>query len=95
MAIGYKDFFPTVLKKGFLSSEYEELPATIVRANNWIAKAGARVINVETVVLPNVTKVEEASQVGLRTSGEIGSYWYQVVRVWYEVETPPTNDNGD
>jgi len=37
-----------------------------------------------------VTKVEEASQVGLRTSGEIGSYWYQVVRVWYEVETPPT-----
>jgi hypothetical protein len=66
------------------------LPATIVRANQWIAESAVRVINVETVVLPNVRQVEDASEVGIRTSGGMSSYWYQVVRVWYEVETPPS-----
>jgi hypothetical protein len=27
----------------------------------------------------------DASQVGIRTSGEMSSHWYQIVRVWYEV----------
>ena len=84
MSIAYKDFFPTVLKSGFFSTEHEALPATVSRAGQWIRGAGVRVINVETVVLPNIKTAEEASNVGIRTSGELGSHWYQVVRVWYE-----------
>jgi hypothetical protein len=89
MVIGYKDFFPAVLKSGFFSTEHETLATTVVRANDWIAESGARVINVETVVLPNVEQEEDASEVGIRTSGEFSSYWYQVVRVWYAIENPP------
>jgi hypothetical protein len=84
MTIAYKDFLPAVLKSGFFSTEHETLPAAIARANDWIRQSGVRVINVETVVLPNVRAVEDASQVGIRTSGELSSYWFQVVRVWYE-----------
>ena len=89
MSVGYKDFFPTILKSGYFSTEYETLSATLDRANHWITESGIRIINVETVVLPNVQKVEDASQVGLRTSGEMSSYWRQILRVWYEAP-PPT-----
>jgi hypothetical protein len=84
MPIGYRDFFPEVLKRGFFSNVQEAVPDTVVRANAWIAESGVRVINVETVVLPNIDKAEDASEVGIRTSGDMSSYWYQVVRVWYE-----------
>ena len=86
--IGYQDFFPAVVKRGMLSTQYEALPAAVLRANEWIDRTGVRVINVETVVLPNVREAENASQTAIRTSGEMSSYWYQVVRVWYEPEPP-------
>jgi hypothetical protein len=86
--IGYKDFFPEVLESGFFSTKHETLAATVARANGWIAQSGVRVLNVETVVLPNVKDAKDASEVGIRTSGEMSSYWYQVVRVWYEGEAP-------
>jgi len=89
MIIGYKDFLPAVLKSGFFSTAHESLQVAVVRANEWIAAAGVKVIGVETIVLPNLAEVDDASQVGIRTSGELSSYWYQVVRVWYETETPP------
>ena len=85
MPLSYKDFFPAVLKSGFFSTEHEALSATVARASEWVSGVGVRVINVETVVLPNIRKVEDASQVGIRTSGEMSSHWYQIVRVWYEV----------
>jgi hypothetical protein len=89
MAIGYKDFFPTMLKSGFFSNDYEPLSATVARANLWLRESAVRVLNVETVVLPNVKNEEKASEVGIRTSGEMSSYWFQIVRVWYETEEPP------
>jgi hypothetical protein len=88
MVIGYKDFFPAVVKSGFFSTEHEELPSTVARANDWIAQSRVRLINVETVVLPNVRQEEDASQVGICTSGDLSSYWFQVVRIWYEVGEP-------
>ena len=53
-----------------------------------VAETGVRVINLETVVLPNLSSVDDASKVGIRTSGDMSSYWYQIVRVWYENPTP-------
>ena len=85
MPLSYQDFFPVVLKSGFFSTEHETLAATVARANDWLEQSGVKVIHVETVVLPNIECVEDASKVGIRTSGEIGSHWYQVVRVWYEI----------
>ncbi|EEF58608.1 hypothetical protein [Pedosphaera parvula] len=69
MGIGYQDFFPEVVNSGFFTKEFEELTATVTLANQWISSSGVRVINVETIVLPNTQNVK----------------WYQVVRIWHEV----------
>jgi len=87
MAIAFKDFFPTVLKSGFLSSEFESFAAVVQRANEWIATSGVQVLNVETLVLPNVGSEAATQQTNIRTSGEMSSYWRQILRVWYEA--PP------
>ena len=87
MAIAFKDFFPTVLRSGFLSSDFEPFPTVVNRANEWIAQSGVQVLNVETLVLPNVSNETEAQQTNIRTSGEVSSYWRQILRVWYEA--PP------
>ena len=87
MAIAFHDFFPQVTRSGFLSSEYESFAQVVNRANDWMAISGVRVVNVETLVLPNVNSNEEAQQTNIRTSGEMSSYWRQFVRVWYEA--PP------
>lgn len=88
MAIAFKDFFPQVTRSGFLSSEYESFNVVVARANDWMASSGVRVINLETIVLPNVNTAEEALQTNIRTSGEMSSYWRQFLRVWYEA--PPS-----
>jgi len=88
MAVVFKDFFPQVTRSGFLSSEYESFDQVVARANQWMSGAGVRVLNVETVVLPNVGTELEALQTNIRTSGEMSSYWRQMVRVWYEA--PPS-----
>lgn len=87
MAVAFKDFFPTVLRSGFLSSDYEAFPAVVARANEWIIQSGVQVLTVETLVLPNVSNEDEAQQTNIRTSGEMSSYWRQILRVWHEA--PP------
>ena len=89
MSFKYKDFFPEVLSSGFFSTQHESLTATVARANQWVMAYKVRVINLETVVLPNIKSVEDAGEAGIRTSGEVSSHWYQVVRVWYDIEPPP------
>lgn len=89
MAIAFRDFFPQVTRKGFVANEYESFQQVVNRANAWIAKSGVQVLNVETVVLPNVSNEAEAAQTNIRTSGEMSSYWRQILRVWHEA--PPTD----
>ena len=87
MAIAFKDFFPTVQRAGFLSSDYEPFSAVVDRANEWITASGVQVLNVESLVLPNVSNEAGAQLTNIRTSGEVSSYWRQILRVWYEA--PP------
>jgi hypothetical protein len=88
MAVAFKDFFPQVTRSGFLSSDYESFQQVVDRANDWIAQSGVQVLIVETVVLPNVETEADAQRTNIRTSGEISSYWRQIVRVWHEAPPP-------
>jgi hypothetical protein len=83
MNLAFQDFVPALLKPGFFTNEYESLVQTVDRANQWIAEANVEVINVETVQIPNITKNEDSIQNAARTSGDMSSFWFQVVRVWY------------
>ncbi|MBN4071945.1 hypothetical protein JYT83_00855 [bacterium AH-315-F18] len=86
--INFRDFSPKGrVETSFLSHEIivESLKVPLDRANNWIAMDDIDVINVETVVLPNIYSDQESGTMdtNLRTSGEVSSYWHQFVRVWY------------
>jgi hypothetical protein len=61
----------------------------VARANEWIRDSGVTVLNVETVVLPNLQDVKDTSQV-INTGRQMGSYLFQVLRVWYNCDKPKT-----
>ena len=69
---------------GFFRAEtYEELADALGRANAWIAQEAVEVINVETVVLPNMRSEDGPEDIEIRTSADISSYWNQFIRVWF------------
>jgi hypothetical protein len=85
--IRYQDFAPQMLSPpGFLShATYEPLQVAVDAANAWIKEHSIHVLNIETVLLPNIwSRYEEGtSDPALGTSGESPSQWHQVVRIWY------------
>ena len=84
--IDFIDFVPEFTEEGlFCKSTFEGIRAALTNANKWIEKNNIDVINVETVVLPNIhRKHEDGSEDGsLRTLGKSGSDWHQFIRVWY------------
>ena len=86
--IGFMDFAPRMVRPGalFRLAEYEALQQAVAAANQWVRHYGVSVLNVETVVLPNIYRSGEQGSADphLVTSGEMRSEWFQVVRVWYE-----------
>jgi hypothetical protein len=90
--IVFKDFVPKItVPAGILSPpRIESFNATVQEMNAWIVANSIRVVNVETVVLPNIHSAHEegSHDTSLRTSGDLSSTWHQFIRVWCEV-TPP------
>lgn len=82
MIIQYKDFSPSAVEHKVFSTEYESFSEVVAHANEWIRDSGATVLNVETVVLPNLQEVKDTSQ-AVTIMKHSGSYMFQVVRVWY------------
>lgn len=86
--IRFKDFVPKMLAAPglFKAGEYESFDEALTAANRWIKEYDINVINVETVVLPNIwSRWEEGTtDVALGTSGEMPSHWHQFIRCWYQ-----------
>ena len=84
-----KDFGPEILEKSpWFSSKQDKVDdfnTLLAKANIWIEKSEVNVMNIETVVLPNMlSQYEEGSRdTDLRTSAADVDDWYQVIRVWY------------
>ena len=85
--IEFKDFVPKMIAapKLFKAGEYESLESALAAANDWIEKETIQVLNLETVVLPNIwNRFEDGTtDVALGTSGEMPSHWHQFIRCWY------------
>lgn len=90
--LAFKDFVPKQLRPPHLGlsvsaiqGEYETLSAALAAANRWLEQEGARVLNVETVVLPNLgANWEEGSGDPVLGTPSGSVLWHQVIRVWYE-----------
>lgn len=69
-----------------MQGEYESFDSALAAANAWIGEERIEVINVETVVLPNIWQPSEEGtrDAGLRT-GDL-AVWHQFVRVWYRTD---------
>lgn len=84
----FRDFVPKMLTspKLFKAGEYESLEEAVAAANAWIDEEKIQLINIETVVLPNIwSRWEEGTtDVALGTSGEMPSHWHQFIRCWYD-----------
>jgi hypothetical protein len=86
-AIGFKDFVPKQegSKPALLglvqAPVFAELEEALSRANRWIARSGVRVLNVETVFLPNVQETQQSAMITNR--GDMMDSWRQFIRVWY------------
>ena len=79
----FKDFAPQVVKKGFFKTDYESFEEALNAANAWIKDHNIEVLNIETVVLPNMWNEGGTADIK-HTSSQSGSYWYQFIRVWYK-----------
>jgi hypothetical protein len=82
----YRDFVPQLTKRPgiFSPGEIQSLASALAAANAWIEQESIQVVNVETVVLPNLWEEEsESSDPEMVTSGMQGTHWYQFIRVWY------------
>jgi hypothetical protein len=85
--IAYRDFAPRQLSAAGLlkPATYEPLAQALAAANAWIQDKGIDVVNVETVVLPNLwspySKGTEDTEMILQPS--FAASWNQFIRVWY------------
>ena len=88
--IQYKDFVPKMTAPGdfMKSAEYQDFDAAVAAANLWIEKNSVKVINLETVVLPNIWSRREQgtkdASIHTHESRHAANTWNQFLRVWYE-----------
>ncbi|REE01584.1 hypothetical protein [Marinoscillum furvescens] len=87
MSLQAKDFVPEKTKGGmFKSGKIQSFDEVLNAANQWISEnPSLKIVNVETVVLPNIHDSDEegSHDTELWTGGESSSHWYQLLRVWY------------
>ena len=86
MTLEYQDFSPSAVEHKVLSTEYESFSEVVAHANDWIRDSGVTVLNVETILLPNLQNLKDTLQVIQSVSGSVmnSSYLFQVLRVWYD-----------
>ncbi|SNT15137.1 hypothetical protein SAMN05421640_2532 [Ekhidna lutea] len=86
--IQHIDFAPKVTKKGglFKSAQIESFHSLMDAMNEWISSNPIELVNVETVLLPNIYDSDEegSEDTMLGTGRESSSHWYQLIRVWYK-----------
>jgi hypothetical protein len=88
----FKDFTIQVTQQATKKTDpqFEPLEETMIRLNAWIEENDVTVLNVETLLMPNIF-----DNINSRTSSngafemvESGSFkrnwWYQIFRVWYQ-----------
>ncbi len=89
----FKDFVPNLVQAGgfFQSERYEPTENCLTRMNNWIDDNNINVMNIETVVLPNIFSSSPARTDAPAfnqhyAGGTTGvNRYHPVFRVWYNI----------
>lgn len=80
-----KDFIPQSLKPAGLFSPrtYENLSAAATAASEWLQSSGAKLVQIETVLVPNPRMAETDPTDVTRFTASSDASWVQFIRVWY------------
>ena len=88
--IGFADFVPRLIEEGgvFHREQRALVQEAVDRATQWISQNKVRVLNIETVTMPNIFAAGEQSPQD--SSVAVWDYhrWYQFIRVWYTYGPP-------
>lgn len=78
----FKDFAPKMLESRLVGPTiFESFEEAVEAATRWVVEHEINVVNIETVVLPNIYREDGTTDPELTT--EATADWYQFVRVWY------------
>lgn len=84
----YKDFVPREIQPPgvFDEGEHESFDDAVRAANAWLVETRVKLVNLETVVLPNIwSRWEDGSQdASIASGGDHVSRWHQFLRCWYQ-----------
>lgn len=80
----FKDFAPQMTKKSVFKVEYQTFEEALASANTWITENQIDVVNLETVVIPEMRREEGTTDGAFLTSSDMMNTWYQFIRVWYK-----------
>ena len=82
-----RDFAPKEVAGAcfFKDAEYQTFEDSLNAANEWLSEAKVEIVQLETVVLPNMWAAAEdgTTDGSVATSGPADS-WHQFLRVWYK-----------
>jgi hypothetical protein len=89
--IAYRDFAPQIAKPRGLSESlalkeptHQTFEDALRAANDWIQADAINVVNIETVVLPNIWSYSERGPTDVEPETVSGhATWYQFIRVWH------------
>ena len=84
----FKDFVALTIDAGGLkrAAQVEDIDGVTARLNDWLAARPAiQILNVETVVLPNINQAgaHGSTDSMLHQEGGRADDWHQLVRVWF------------
>lgn len=86
--IQFKDFaIKTINKSPIRAPQFEPLEETMTRVNAWIEENEVTVLNIETLIMPNIFRGKEqrtSTRGSYVQSSENFTWWYQIFRVWYQ-----------
>jgi hypothetical protein len=94
MALAFRDFTPRQMTPARHGSpaQWEPVAGLVQRADQWLASAGLRALNVETLQFSLNKNGQPISSVsGSAERWDEDHVWVQVVRVWYETPNAPVN----
>lgn len=83
--IEFRDFAPAFAKSRVIGEPglCDDFASAVEAANQWIHDQQIDVVNIETVLLPDMHARGGTGEGQLFVSTVSGGYWYQFVRIWF------------
>lgn len=81
----YHDFLPNATPRGglFGGVDYSDFDDCVAAMNHWLARNPVKVIQLETVTLPNIHNIQEEGPADTELHASGHTVWHQFLRLWY------------